>query len=123
MWNLPDEMQGLFNEICGINGKNTRYKEHMYNIKSNNSNTGYSKHALDTGHAYGTMNVVRIGRKEQYLNTIEKHYIYKIRKEKLHMNDSNNDEDNPIFEELQKIYDASDSQTTHPSPPTQSQNV
>jgi hypothetical protein len=45
---------------------NTRYKEYIYNIKSNNSNTGYSKHVLDTGHVYGTMeetmDVVRIGR-------------------------------------------------------------
>jgi hypothetical protein len=86
---------------------NTRYKKHIYNIKSNNSNTGYSKHVLYTGHAYGmmeeTMDVVRIGRKGLYLNTLEKSYIYKISNEKLHMNDPNIDEHNPIFEELQKI--------------------
>jgi hypothetical protein len=49
-----------------------------------------------------TMDVVRIGRKEQYLNTLEKYYIYKISKEKLHTNDTNIVEHNPIFEELQK---------------------
>jgi hypothetical protein len=47
----------------------------------------YSKHVLDTGHALGTMeetmDVVRIGRKGQYLNTLEKYYIYKISKQKL----------------------------------------
>jgi hypothetical protein len=45
---------------------NTRYKEHIYEIKSNNSNTGYSRRILDTGHTYGimedTMDIVRIGR-------------------------------------------------------------
>jgi hypothetical protein len=55
---------------------NTRYKEHIYNIKSNNSNTGYSRHILDTGHSYGTMentmDVIRIGKKGRYLNTLEK---------------------------------------------------
>jgi hypothetical protein len=71
---------------------NTRYKEHIYNIKSSNSNTGYSKHVLDTGHAYDTMeetmDVVRIGRKGQYMNTLEKYYIFKISRETLQMNDS-----------------------------------
>jgi hypothetical protein len=54
---------------------NTRYKEHIYNIKSNNSNTGYSRHILDNGHSYGTMedtmDVIRIGSKGKYLNTRE----------------------------------------------------
>jgi hypothetical protein len=50
-----------------------------------------------------TMDVVSISRKGQYLNTLEKHYIYKISKEKLHMNDTKIDEHNPIFEELQTI--------------------
>jgi hypothetical protein len=31
---------------------NTRYKEHIQNIRSNNSNSGYSNHILNTGHAY-----------------------------------------------------------------------
>jgi hypothetical protein len=34
---------------------NTRYKEHIHNIRHNNGNTGYSEHILNTGHTYGTM--------------------------------------------------------------------
>jgi hypothetical protein len=108
---------------------NTRYKEYIYiyDIKSNNSNTGYSRHILDTGHAYGTMEdtmgVVRIGRKRQYLNTLEKYYTHKISREKLHLNDTNIDEHDPKFDELQRIHDAPTSHTTHPSPPPQSRNV
>jgi hypothetical protein len=33
----------------------TRYKEHIHDIRSNNSNSGYSNHILNTGHAYGVM--------------------------------------------------------------------
>jgi hypothetical protein len=92
---------------------NTRYKEHTYNIKSNNSNTGYSKRVLNTGHAYGTMeenmDVVRIGRKGQYLNTLEKYYIYKISREKLHMNDTNIENTIPYLKNYKKF-------TTHPLP-------
>jgi hypothetical protein len=58
-------------------------------IKSNNSNTGYSRHVLDT---YVTvednMDGVRIGNEGQYLNTLEKYYIHKISREKLHTNDT-----------------------------------
>jgi hypothetical protein len=32
-----------------------RYKEHIQAIRNNNSNSGYSKHILNTGHAYGTI--------------------------------------------------------------------
>jgi hypothetical protein len=31
-----------------------RFKEHIYTIR-NNSNSGYSNHILNTGHAYGTI--------------------------------------------------------------------
>jgi hypothetical protein len=34
---------------------NTRYKEHIHAIRSNNSNTGYANHILNTGHRYGTI--------------------------------------------------------------------
>jgi hypothetical protein len=34
---------------------NTRYKEHIHDIRSNNSHSGYSNHILNTGHAYGTI--------------------------------------------------------------------
>jgi hypothetical protein len=52
---------------------NTRYKEQIYDIESNNSNTRFSSHILNTGQTYGTvediMEIIKIGRKEQYLNT------------------------------------------------------
>jgi hypothetical protein len=99
---------------------NTRFKEHIYNIKCNNSNTGYSKHILDARHSYdtieNTMDVIRIGQKGKYLNTLEKYYIYKINKTGLLMNDMNIDEHNPIFEELHKINSVSTPHTTQPSP-------
>jgi hypothetical protein len=34
---------------------NTRYKEHIHAIRSNNSNKGYASHILNTGHRYGTI--------------------------------------------------------------------
>jgi hypothetical protein len=87
---------------------NTRYKEHIHDIKGNNSNTGYSNHVLNNGHTYGiitdTMEIITTGRKVRYLNTLEKYHIYKVYKRKLHMNDTNTDILNPIFETLHKIY-------------------
>jgi hypothetical protein len=41
--------------------------------------------------------------KGKYLNTIEKYQIYKTSKKDLHMNDTNIDTHNPIFEILYKI--------------------
>jgi hypothetical protein len=63
-----------------------------------------------------TMDVVRIGRTGKYLNTLEKYYIYRISRGKLHMYDTNTDKHNPIFKELQKIYDTSTSHINQPSP-------
>jgi hypothetical protein len=60
--------------------------------------------------------LLRIGRKGKYLNTLEKYYIYRISRGNLHMSDTNIDEHNQIFEELQKIYDISSSHTTQPCP-------
>jgi hypothetical protein len=52
---------------------NTRYKEHIHAIR-NNSNTGYSTHILNTGHAYGTitdsMDIIKTGTKSKYLNSL-----------------------------------------------------
>jgi hypothetical protein len=73
----------------------TRYKEHIHNIRSNNSNSGYSSHILNTGHTYGTitdtMEIITMGRKGKHLNTLEKYHIYKVSKNNLHMNDTNID--------------------------------
>jgi hypothetical protein len=60
---------------------NTRYKEHIHDIRSNNGNTGYSNHILHTGHTYGTMQdsmeIIALGRKGKYLNTLEKYQFKK----------------------------------------------
>jgi hypothetical protein len=45
----------------------TRYKEHIEAIRNNRPDTGYCRHILDTGHAYGniesTMTIIRKARK------------------------------------------------------------
>jgi hypothetical protein len=47
---------------------------------------------LSTGHTYGTvtdtMDIIRMGRKGRHLNTLERYHIYKISRNKLHMNDT-----------------------------------
>jgi hypothetical protein len=51
----------------------TRYKEHIHDIRNNNRNTGYSNHTLNTGHTYGTvtesMEIITTGKMGIYLNT------------------------------------------------------
>jgi hypothetical protein len=69
------------------------------------------------------MNIIRIGQKRKYLNTLEKYYIYKTNKIGLQMNDTNIDEHNPIFEELHKIIDVPIPHTTQPSPTNTDENV
>ncbi|PNF31380.1 hypothetical protein B7P43_G10054 [Cryptotermes secundus] len=87
---------------------NTRYKEHIHDIRNNDSNSGYSNHILNTGHAYGTitevMEVVTTGKKGRHLNTLEKYHIYKISKKGLHMNDTHIETHNPIFQTIHEIY-------------------
>jgi hypothetical protein len=86
---------------------NTRYKDHIHDIRGNNSNTGYSNHILNTRHTYrtitDTMEIIT-GRKGRYLNTLERYYIYEIYKNNFHMNDTNIDVHNPIFKALHKIH-------------------
>jgi hypothetical protein len=86
---------------------NTRYKVHVHDIRTNNSNTGYENHILNTGHAYGTitdtMEIMKTERKGRHLNTLERYYIYKASKDKIQMNDTNIDIYNPIFEALHNI--------------------
>jgi DNA-binding sugar fermentation-stimulating protein len=85
----------------------TRYKKHIYDIKSNNSNTGYANHILNTGHAYGpidnAMEIMETGKKGKCLNTLEKYHIYSTSKENMHLNVST-EVYNHIYEELIKIY-------------------
>jgi hypothetical protein len=49
------------------------------------------------------MEIITTGRKGKHLNTLGKYHIYKVSKKNLHMNDTNIDTYNPIFEELHKI--------------------
>jgi hypothetical protein len=50
---------------------NSRYKEHIHDIRHNNGNTGYSEHILNTGHTNGTMentmDIIETNKKGQYL--------------------------------------------------------
>jgi hypothetical protein len=87
---------------------NIRYKEHIHAIRSNNSNSGYSNHILNTKHTYSTitdtMDVIRIGRKGRHLNTLEKYHIYEISRNNLHMNETHIELHNPIFKTVHEIY-------------------
>jgi hypothetical protein len=87
---------------------NTRYKEHIHDIRTNNSNTGFANHILNTVHTYrtitDTMEIMKTERKGSYLNTFERYYIYENSKDNLHMNDTNIDIHNPIFKALHRIY-------------------
>jgi hypothetical protein len=70
----------------------TRYKEHTQAIRNNNSNTGYLNDILSMGHAYSSiterMKIMKIEKKGKHLNTLEKHPIYKVSRNRLHMNDA-----------------------------------
>jgi hypothetical protein len=59
----------------------TRYKEHIQAIWNNNDNSGYSKHILSIGNAYGnitnTMKVIKTEKKRKipiYIRKIP--YVY-----------------------------------------------
>jgi hypothetical protein len=87
----------------------TRYKEHIQAIRNNNSNSGYSRHILNTGHTYGsvidTIKVLKTQRKGKHLNTLERYYIYKMRKNGIQIKDTCIDTHNPIFKIIQKQND------------------
>jgi Cys-tRNA synthase (O-phospho-L-seryl-tRNA:Cys-tRNA synthase) len=61
--------------VLGQTGRpfNTRYKEHIRDIKNNSSKSGYSNHILNTGYSYGnitdTPKIIKIERKGKHLNT------------------------------------------------------
>jgi hypothetical protein len=102
-------MYGLPTKIHGRMGRTfqTRYKEHIQAIRDNSSNSGYSNHILNTGHAYGsitdTTEVIKTEKKEKHLNILEKYHIYKMSKDGLHMNDTYINTYNPIFELMQEL--------------------
>jgi hypothetical protein len=102
-------MHGMPTEYIGQMGRtfNIRYKEHIHDIRSNNSNTGYTNHILNTGHTYGTLTdtteIITKGKKGKHLNTLDI-YIYRASKEGMHMNDIHMDTHNPIFQAMQELY-------------------
>jgi hypothetical protein len=81
----------------------TRYKEHtrIHDIRSNNINSRYSNHILNTRHAYramtDTMDIITMGRKGKRLNTLERYHIYKTSRKNLHMNDTHVDTQSYIW--------------------------
>jgi hypothetical protein len=85
----------------------TNYIVHLHPVAHCYFTSGYSNHILNTGHSYGnitnTMQITKIERKGKHLNTLEKYHIYKISKEKIHMNDTYDDTYNPIFEVIHNI--------------------
>jgi hypothetical protein len=78
---------------------NSKYKEHIHDIRTNNSNTGYTY-----GTITDTMEIMKTERKGRYLNTLERYHIYEISKDNLHMNDTNVDIHNPIFKAIHRNY-------------------
>jgi hypothetical protein len=77
-------------------------------IRNNNGYSEYSNHILNTGHTYKTINdaidIIRNGRKGRHLNTLEKYHVYKISKTNIQLNDTYNEMQNPIFQEIYEIY-------------------
>jgi hypothetical protein len=70
----------------------TLCKEHIQAVRKNRSNSGYSNHILNIEHKYGsitdTMDIIKAEKKGKHLNILEKYHIYKISKNRLHMNDT-----------------------------------
>jgi hypothetical protein len=93
---------GCQKKYVGQTGRNfqTRYKEHIHAIRSNNSNSKYAQHILETQHPYGPMTnimeVLHLNKKGQGMNTWE-YYIYTLSKDRLQLNDTYTDTHNPIF--------------------------
>jgi hypothetical protein len=51
-----------------------------------------------------TMEIITIGRKGKYLNTLEKYHIYRMSRDNLHMNEAHTDTHNHTFEALHRIH-------------------
>jgi hypothetical protein len=63
------------------------------------------------------MEIITMGRKGKHLNTLEKYHIYKVSEKNLHMNDTNIDTYNPVFEELHKNNTITSPTSPHSSKP------
>jgi hypothetical protein len=51
------------------------------------------------------MDIIRIGRKNRHLNSLERYHIYKVYKKNLHMNTVHIEAQNPIFQTVHELYD------------------
>jgi hypothetical protein len=66
----------------GQTGRNfqQRYKEYVQSIRTDNPNSKYAQHILETQHTYGpiedTMEVLHLDGKGQKMNTWERFHIY-----------------------------------------------
>jgi hypothetical protein len=86
----------------------TRYKEHIQAIRTNNPNSKYAEHILDTQHTYSniheTMDILHFEEKRPLMNTLEQFHIYSLWKENLHIYDIYTDIHNPIFNTIINHY-------------------
>jgi hypothetical protein len=68
-----------------------RYKQHIQGIKNNKETTGFSRHALNTGHQYvkikETMTILKTTEKGPYMNSLENYYVQKATSQNLQLND------------------------------------
>jgi hypothetical protein len=109
----PYQNSGLYQLTCkeynqkyiGQTGRTfkTRYNEHINAIKSNKLTSRYAQHILDNQHSYGTihdtMDILRITKEGQHMNTLERYHIYKNKKTYGNiLNDTYAEAENPIFE-------------------------
>jgi hypothetical protein len=85
----------------------TRYKQHIRDISNNRETSGYVKHILETGHAFGKINeikdVTKIERKGSHLNTLENFHIFKLFKQGNQLNNSCSNIHNPVFKVIQNL--------------------
>jgi hypothetical protein len=83
---------------------NTRYKEHIKDIKNNVDKSKYAAHILDCNHEYGpieeVMEVLKVENKGAYLDSYEKLHIYKAAKQGSIINETLFNQSNALFELL-----------------------
>jgi hypothetical protein len=76
---------------CFINADRTRYKEHIRDIRFNQTKSKYTQNILECNHEYGkiedTMEVIKIAQKGRHLDALERFYIYKASKNKPILNE------------------------------------
>jgi hypothetical protein len=72
---------GCPKKYVGQTGRNfqTRYKEHIQSVRSNNSNSRYEQHLLESQHSYGPLEdtmVLHLNKKGQLMIKWEQFHIY-----------------------------------------------